>query len=53
MEGRWWVVATFREGAIARIEVFDERAEALAAAGLSGLPALDEAQALEAAGLRV
>jgi hypothetical protein len=35
VEGRWWVVNTFREGAIARVEVFDERAKALEAAGLS------------------
>ena len=35
VEGRWWVVNTFREGAIARIEAFDERAKALEAAGLS------------------
>ena len=35
VEGRWWVVMTFREGAVARVEVFDERAKALVAAGLS------------------
>ena len=35
VEGRWWVVNTFREGAIARMELFDERAKALEAAGLS------------------
>ena len=35
VEGRWWLVATFRQGGIARIEVFDDRAEALEAAGLS------------------
>ncbi|HEX3292908.1 MAG TPA: nuclear transport factor 2 family protein [Solirubrobacterales bacterium] len=35
VEGRWWVVTTFRGGAIARVEVFDEAAEALRAAGLS------------------
>jgi ketosteroid isomerase-like protein len=34
VEGRWWVVTTFRAGAIARVEVFDERGEALEAAGL-------------------
>ncbi len=34
VEGRWWVVNTFREGAIARVEVFDERDQALEAAGL-------------------
>src|SRR5262245_12479519 len=35
VEGRWWIVNTFREGKIARIEAFDERANALEAAGLS------------------
>ncbi len=35
VEGRWWIVNTFREGKIARIEAFDERADALKAAGLS------------------
>ena len=35
VEGRWWVVMTFREGAVARVEVFDERAKALEAAWLS------------------
>jgi ketosteroid isomerase-like protein len=35
VEGRWWVVATFREGAVARTEVFDERVKALETAGLS------------------
>jgi ketosteroid isomerase-like protein len=34
VEGRWWTVVTFRRGAIARIEVFDDRAKALEAAGL-------------------
>jgi ketosteroid isomerase-like protein len=34
VEGRWWVVVTFRQGAMARIEVFADRAEALEAAGL-------------------
>jgi ketosteroid isomerase-like protein len=34
VEGRWWVVNTFRECAIARVEVFDERAKALEAVGL-------------------
>jgi ketosteroid isomerase-like protein len=35
VEGRWWTVVTFRQGAMARIEVFADRAEALEAAGLS------------------
>jgi ketosteroid isomerase-like protein len=35
MEGRWWVVVTLQESAIARTEVFRERAPALEAAGLS------------------
>jgi ketosteroid isomerase-like protein len=35
VEGRWWVVDTFRDGRIARVEVFTNRAEALEAAGLS------------------
>ena len=35
VEGRWWAVNTIREGAIARLEIFDERADALEAAGLS------------------
>jgi len=35
VEGRWWVVMTFRGGAAARIEVFDKRGLALEAAGLS------------------
>jgi ketosteroid isomerase-like protein len=34
VEGRWWVVSTFREGLIVRVEVFPERAAALEAAGL-------------------
>ena len=34
VEGRWWVVNTFREGRIVRIEVFADHAEALEAAGL-------------------
>ena len=35
VEGRWWVVMVFRKGTIARVEVFNERAEALKAAGVS------------------
>jgi ketosteroid isomerase-like protein len=35
VEGRWWAVMTFAGGAIARVEVFDEREHALEAAGLS------------------
>jgi ketosteroid isomerase-like protein len=35
VEGRWWVLATLREGEIARIEIFPERAQAFDAAGLS------------------
>jgi ketosteroid isomerase-like protein len=35
VEGRWWVVNTFRGGAIARVEVFDDRANAREAAGLA------------------
>jgi ketosteroid isomerase-like protein len=35
VEGHWWTVMTFRGGAVARVEVFDERGEALEAAGLS------------------
>jgi ketosteroid isomerase-like protein len=35
VQGRWWVVTTFREGAVARVEVFAGRVEALEAAGLS------------------
>ena len=35
VEGRWWVVTTLREGAVARVEVFDDRGHALEAAGLS------------------
>ena len=34
VEGGWWVLATLREGEIARIEVFPERAQALEAAGV-------------------
>jgi ketosteroid isomerase-like protein len=34
VEGRWWLVVTFRQDAMARIEVFADRAEALEAAGL-------------------
>lgn len=34
VEGRWWVVMTFREGAVARTQVFDDRDHALEAAGL-------------------
>ena len=35
VEGRWWCVNTFRDGAISRVEVFDERAKALETAGVS------------------
>ena len=35
VEGRWWMVNTFREGRIVRVEVLTNRAEALKAAGLS------------------
>src|SRR5262245_55691624 len=35
VEGRWWVVNRFREGAISMFEVFDERGNALKVAGLS------------------
>jgi ketosteroid isomerase-like protein len=35
VEGRWWAVMTLQDGAVARAEVFDERAKALEAAGLS------------------
>jgi ketosteroid isomerase-like protein len=34
VEGRWWLVVTFRQGAIARIENFRHRSEALEAARL-------------------
>jgi ketosteroid isomerase-like protein len=34
VEGQWWQVSTFREGAIVRAEMFSERAQALQAAGL-------------------
>jgi ketosteroid isomerase-like protein len=34
VEGRWWVVMTFRDGAVARAEVFTGRDQALEAAGL-------------------
>jgi ketosteroid isomerase-like protein len=34
VEGRWWVVMTLRGAAVARAEVFDERSQALEAAGL-------------------
>jgi ketosteroid isomerase-like protein len=34
VEGRWWVVVTLREAAVARTEVFRERAPAVEAAGL-------------------
>ena len=33
VEGRWWVVMTLRGGAVARVEVFDQRGQALEAAG--------------------
>ena len=35
VEGRWWLVMTFRDGAIARAEAFTGRDQALEAAGLS------------------
>ena len=35
VEGRWWMVMTLRDGAVARAEAFDERGEALEAAGIS------------------
>jgi ketosteroid isomerase-like protein len=35
VEGRWWVVVTLRDAAVARTQVFRERAHALEAAGLS------------------
>ena len=35
VEGRWWEVDTFRDGVLARTEIFPERAQALKAAGLS------------------
>src|SRR5829696_9111806 len=38
VEGRWWLVVTFRQGAIARTENFSHRSEALEAAGLRELP---------------
>jgi ketosteroid isomerase-like protein len=34
VEGRWWVVVTLRGAAVARTQVFRERAHALEAAGL-------------------
>ncbi len=34
VEGRWWQVLTFRGGVVARVETFQERAQALEAAGL-------------------
>jgi ketosteroid isomerase-like protein len=34
VEGRWWNVVTYREGEVARSELFAERTEALEAAGL-------------------
>ena len=35
VEGRWWLVMTLAGGAVARAEAFDEREQALEAAGLS------------------
>jgi ketosteroid isomerase-like protein len=35
VEGRWWGIYTFRDGELARIQIFPERAQALEAAGLS------------------
>jgi hypothetical protein len=35
VEGQWWQVSTFRGPEIVRAEMFRERAEALAAAGLT------------------
>ena len=34
IEGRWWQVVTFREGEMVRVETFQERTQALEAAGL-------------------
>jgi ketosteroid isomerase-like protein len=34
VEGRWWIVTTFREGNFARMKVLPERAQALEATGL-------------------
>jgi ketosteroid isomerase-like protein len=34
VEGGWWVVSTFRDGRVVRVEVFPDRAQALEAAGL-------------------
>jgi ketosteroid isomerase-like protein len=36
VEGRWWLVMTLAGGAVARAEAFDEREQALEAAGLKG-----------------
>ena len=35
VDGRWWQVATFRDGKVIRSELFPERSAALEAAGLS------------------
>jgi ketosteroid isomerase-like protein len=35
VEGRWWQVMTFRDGLIARSELFPERVQALKAVGLA------------------
>ncbi len=35
VESRWWQVLTFRDGGLARVEMFSRRAEARKAAGLS------------------
>jgi ketosteroid isomerase-like protein len=35
VEGRWWQVATLRDGEVVRAETFPERARALEVAGLS------------------
>ncbi len=36
VEGRWWQVVTLRGGVVTRVETFQERAQALEAAGLEG-----------------
>jgi ketosteroid isomerase-like protein len=35
VESRWWQVLTFREGAVARVQMFAQESDALEAAGLS------------------
>jgi ketosteroid isomerase-like protein len=34
VESRWWQVLTFREGAVARVQMFAQKSDALEAAGL-------------------